>query len=562
MPNVARPALSMARSRITELLILAVFCAIFARIYYLGTEGSEFLSSQLESRALRVEEIPAKRGDLLDRKGHVLARSERTLEIWATSEVLKAYSEKNKKELSEAIGISWADIEKKLGSKKFAPLSRNLSYSTLEQLGKRKFKGIYIENSFRRTYPYGESIAPYIGIVNSDHVGVEGLERSFEKMVQGKNGKRTVVRDAKGNIVDQRGEPIPAENGKSITLTIDSHIQSLAFSAIKQAQEAHEAKSVSVVVLDPQSGDILALASTLTTDPSNFKGTFPQNPASAMVYEPGSTLKTFSIAAALELGKTNINEIFDVRKGFVRIGNRTISDSHPEKEPLTLEGVLQKSSNVGTVEVALRMTPYEMHEYYSKLGFGSKPAPSSLPSQVSGIMRKPATWKPVEQATMSYGHGIALTALQLARAYSVFARGDGMLPALRVHSEDKVSAEPVFNPKTVQLINKALIKAASEEGTAKRAQTSQYTVAGKTGTSKKIENGVYTNKYTSSFVGFAPASNPKLVIAVIVDEPRKGGYYGGLVAAPTFSNLTSSVLNYMQVSPDKLLEFNPHAKTN
>lgn len=554
MSQISSPAISLARVRIAELCVLALFGSLAFRGFYLATDGSEFLQNQANARMERTLTLPAERGRILDRNSEILAANEPAYDIWGTVSTIQGLKPKTKKALSDILGVPEVLFDERLKStsKKYIPLARAMKLDSVNLLALSAIKGVDVRFSGQRSYPQGASLAPYLGTVNGNMQGVEGIERAFEGYLMGVNGQRTVLRDAKGRIIDQPLPTVEPVHGKDLHLTLDNFIQHEAYSVAQEAKAEHRAKSVSVVVLDPNTGDVLALASTLTQDPKEFKGTFPVNPAINQAFEPGSTFKPFTLATALDLKRTRIDEIFNVTSGSITITGKTVGDSHPSLVPLTLEGVLQKSSNVGTVMVGMRLSPLELYNTYEKAGFLEKPAPH-LPSQSNGLVRNYKNWRPIEQATMAYGHGVGVSALQLARAYCAFAREDGQVPNLRITQDDPLNLRPLFSPDTVAKLRKMLQMAASSEGTAKAAQTDHYTVAGKTGTARKNQGGAYMQKYLSSFVGFAPANNPRVVVAVMVDEPT-GAYYGGIVAAPSFSKIVSRVLPYLEVKPDIVAE--------
>ncbi|HQN46243.1 MAG TPA: penicillin-binding protein 2, partial [Rugosibacter sp.] len=382
--------------------------------------------------------------------------------------------------------------------------------------------------------------------------GQEGVELAFDQQLLGRAGSRKVIKDRRGNVVESVGGMKPPTNGKDIALALDANIQYLAYTHLKQALEEHHAKAGGVVVLDVHTGEVLALVNLPTYNPNNrvrLVGEQLRNRALTDRFEPGSTLKPFTVALALDKGKVKPDTQIQTAPGKLTIGTATISDSHAHGV-LTVEEVIQKSSNVGSSKIALSMQPVEMWTMFSAAGFG-KPLQLGFPGEVGGRLRPPAGWRPIEQATMSYGHGISVTLIQLARAYLAFAR-DGDLPTLSLLRQDvaPTTSKQLFTPNTARAMRKMLEMAVLPGGTAPRAQVSGYRVAGKTGTSHKLVDGRYANKYVASFAGFAPVSNPRLVIAVMVDEPSNGQYYGGQVAAPVFSQVMAGSLRSLGVPSD------------
>jgi cell division protein FtsI (penicillin-binding protein 3) len=360
-----------------------------------------------------------------------------------------------------------------------------------------------------------------------------------------------VIKDRLGRILEEVGSGQEPQDGADLELSIDARVQYIAFSALRDAVKEHRAKAGAVVVLDVQTGEVLALANLPTYDPNRrgqLNGAQLRNRVITDTYEPGSTMKPFSVAMAMDSGRVSPTTTFDVSPGRMTIGSATIGDAHAYGV-LTVEQILQKSSNIGTVKMALQMPPQRMWEGFTSLGFGQPPQ-LGFPGAVSGRVRPWKTWKPIEQATMSYGHGISVSLIQIARAYTVFATDGELMPLTMFKADGHVPGVPVFSPATARSVRKMLEMAAGPGGTAPLAQVQGYRVAGKTGTAHKQENGSYQNKYIASFVGFAPVSKPRVVVAVMVDEPSAGKHYGGQVAAPVFARITGEALRAMRVHPD------------
>jgi cell division protein FtsI (penicillin-binding protein 3) len=360
-----------------------------------------------------------------------------------------------------------------------------------------------------------------------------------------------VIKDNLGRIIEQIGSGREPQDGADLALSIDTRIQFLAHNALRDAVREHRAKAGAAVVIDVRTGEVLALSNWPTYDPNNRKvltGAQLRNRAITDIYEPGSTMKPFSVAMALENGKVKPSTIIDTAPGKLTIGTATIGDAHAYGA-LTVEQILQKSSNVGTVKMALQLPPQRMWEGLTAVGFGQPPQ-LGFPGAVAGRVKPHKTWKPIEQATISYGHGISVSLVQIARAYSVFARDGDLMPLTMLRQDEPVAGVPVFKPETAQAVRKMLEMAAGPQGTAPLAQIPGYRVAGKTGTTHKLENGAYANRYIASFVGFAPASRPRVIVAVMVDEPSAGQHYGGQVAAPAFARITGETLRALRVPPD------------
>jgi cell division protein FtsI (penicillin-binding protein 3) len=408
---------------------------------------------------------------------------------------------------------------------------------------------------YKRRYPEGEAAAHVVGFTNIDDKGQEGIELGFQSQLLGRAGQRTVVRDRLGRVVEDVGDQALPVHGSDVTLSIDSKVQFFAYQRVRDAVKEHNAKAGSVVVLDVQTGEVLALANYPSFDPANRRnltGAQLRNRALTDIFEPGSTMKPFVAALALETGRVTPATPVDTAPGRITITGSTINDAHPHGT-LTVAQVIQKSSNVGTVKLALSMPAREMWEMYTAIGLGQKPR-IDFPGAVTGRLRPYKTWRPIEHATMSYGYGLSASLFQLARAYTVFARDGELLPATILRN-DAVEGQPlvgqrVMSARTAQQVRQMLQLAAGPGGTATKAQAIGYSVGGKTGTARKQEGKGYGNKYRAWFVGLAPVAHPRIVVAVMVDEPGKGVYYGGDVAAPVFSQVVQQTLRMMNVAPD------------
>jgi cell division protein FtsI (penicillin-binding protein 3) len=401
-------------------------------------------------------------------------------------------------------------------------------------------------------YPEGEAAAHIVGFTNVEDQGQEGVELVFQKQLSGKPGSRRVIKDRLGRVVEDVGETVPPVDGEDLQLSIDSKVQFFAYQKLREAVLEHKAKAGSVVVLDAQSGEVLALANYPSYSPDkrvNLSGEQLRNRALTDTFEPGSTMKPFAVALALEKGLVKPETPIQTAPGRITITGSTITDAHPHGV-LTVNEVIQKSSNVGTVKMAMQLQPREMWEMFAQVGFGQKPQ-LPFPGVVSGRLRPYKTWRPIEQATMSYGYGISGSLFQVARAYTVFARDGEVVPATLMKAEQQVQGVRVFSAENAKSMRKMLQMAAGPGGTAQKAQTMGYSVGGKTGTAHKQEGKGYAGKkYRGFFVGMAPIEAPRIVVAVMIDEPSNGRYYGGDVAAPVFSQTVQQTLRMMGVQPD------------
>jgi len=391
-----------------------------------------------------------------------------------------------------------------------------------------------------------------VGFTNVDDRGQEGIELAFNQRLSGTAGSRRVIKDRLGRVVEDVREAIQPIDGEDIQLSIDSKIQFFAYQRLREAVQEHKAQGGSAVVLDAKTGEILALANYPSYNPNqrrNLTGNQLRNRALTDSFEPGSTVKPFIAALALDQGIAKAETVVDTGNGRMQMGGFTISDVKPYGS-MTVKQVIQKSSNVGTVRLAMQMPPQAMWEAYYKSGFGQKPQ-VPFPGAVSGRLRAPNTWRPIEQATMSYGYGLSSSLFQLAHAYTVFARNGELVPVTLMKTNKPVQGVRVFSEKQAMEVRRMLAMAAGPEGTAQRAQTIGYSVGGKTGTARKQEGKGYAQgKYRSFFVGIAPIENPRIVMAVMIDEPTSGHYFGGTVAAPVFSATVQQTLRMMGLEPD------------
>ncbi|HXZ55069.1 MAG TPA: penicillin-binding protein 2 [Burkholderiales bacterium] len=557
MNFAASPVLELTlpvwRSRFLLYVFVAGFALLIGRAVYLQGLNNDFLQAKGESRYSRVMEIPANRGRILDRNGEALAISTPVKSIWAIPGEAQP-SRRQLARLASLLEVPQGEIEKRLADtgRDFVFVKRQISPETAERVAGLHIPGIFESREYRRYYPSGDVTAHVLGFTGADDVGQEGVELAFQDRLAGKPGSRRVIKDRLGQTVEDVESIKAAQDGNDLTLALDARIQNLAFSQLKAAVVQNRAKAGGVVVLDVDTGELLALANFPTYNPNNrskLAGAQLRNRAMTDTFEPGSTLKPFTIALALEAGRVRPESVIQTAPGTLSIGGATIRDAHVERS-LTVAQVIQKSSNVGAAKIALGLSPESMWEMFRDVGFGSAPG-LGFPGEATGKVRPYRSWKPIEQATMSYGHGIAVSLVQLARAYSVFARDGELVPLSLVRVDTPPVGRRVMAPKTALAVRAMLEMAVNRDGTAPRAQIMGYRVAGKTGTAHKEENGAYApDKYVSSFIGFAPASHPRLVVAVMIDEPSAGRYYGGTVAAPVFAQIMAGALRTLDVAPD------------
>ncbi|MBI4754249.1 MAG: penicillin-binding protein 2 [Betaproteobacteria bacterium] len=541
------------RSRVVLLVLLGAFVALLGRSLYLQAVNEEFLQQKGESRYSRVIELPATRGRITDRHGDVLAVSTPVKSVWAIPEDAGKVNGEQLRKVARLLEMDARDLTRRLQAEgDFAYLKRQVAPDVAESVMALGLPGIHDQREYRRYYPTGEVTAHILGFTGVGDAGQEGVELAFNDDLSGRTGSRRVIKDRRGRIVEDVESVRAPQDGHDVALALDGKIQYLAYAALRDAVAEHKAKAGGIVVLDARSGEVLALANLPTFNPNNrgkLNGAQLRNRVLTDTFEPGSTLKPFTVAMALEAGKVRSDTVIQTAPGHLTIGRRTISDAHPNGL-LTVAQVIQKSSNVGAAKMAGMLEPQQMWGKFDALGFGAPPH-LGFPGEAGGRLRPHRTWKPIEQATMAYGHGISVSLMQLARAYMVFAR-DGDVPPLSLQRVGGRLPEGrrVFSPETARQVRAMLEMVVEPGGTAQRARVPGYRVAGKTGTAHKLEGGTYADRYVASFVGFAPASSPRLVVAVMIDEPGGNIYYGGEVAAPVFARVMEGALRNLGVAPD------------
>jgi cell division protein FtsI (penicillin-binding protein 3) len=548
-------ALDLPRWRALTLLglLLAGFAALSARALYLQGVNNQFLQQKGEARHSRVIEISAHRGVITDRRGEVLAVSTPVESVWASPQDLDLTPRETKR-LAAALRMELPELKRRIADtgREFVYLKRQLPPDEAAKVAALGIPGVFLQREYRRYYPAGELLAHVIGFTSVDDNGQEGLELAFQEELAGKPGSRRVIKDRLGRAVEDVESIRAPRPGRDLVLSIDLKLQYLAYRELKRAVEAHRAKAGGIVVLDAVTGEVLALANVPAFNPNNrgtLGGPRARNRAVTDVFEPGSTLKPFTAAAALEAGRFRPDTVLQTAPGSLTIGKTTIRDPHPQ-EALTVAQVIQKSSNVGAAKMALALPAENLWSLFKSLGFGV-PTGTGFPGEVGGRLRHHGSWRPIEQATLSYGHGISVTLLQLARAYTVFAGEGELKPVSLTRLDHPPSGTPVISPGTAHAVRAMLELAVQPGGTAPRARVVGYRVAGKTGTAHKLEGGAYAaDRYVSSFVGFAPVSSPRLIVAVMIDEPGAGQYYGGAVAAPVFSEVMGGALRSLNVPAD------------
>lgn len=557
-PKAKKPISSNGRILVVLGALAVGFAGLLGRGVYLQTSQHEFLKNQGDQRFVRTLTLPASRGMITDRNGATLALSAPTESLFAMpSEMDEMPTEAQLEKLSSIIDVPVASIKEKLGKKKdFIYLKRQLSKEKADEIAALGIKGFGFQKELKRHYPMGNLFAHVIGFTNIDGKGQEGLELSREDILRGSDGAKVVLRDNKGNIVDSLDSPRnnAPKNGRDMVLSLDQRIQTLAYEELNKAVDYHQAKAGTVVVLDAQTGEILALVNSPAYDPNQPGSAGSEqrrNRAVTDMIEPGSAMKPFTIAKALDSGKVNTNQRFNTNP--YKIGPATVRDTHVYPS-LDLRGIMQKSSNVGTSKLSAMFKPKEMYDFYHDLGVGVR-MHSGFPGESAGLLRNWKRWRPIEQATMSFGYGLQLSLLQLARAYTMLTHDGELLPVSFEKQAVAPEGKRVIKAETARQIREMMVAVTEPGGTGTAGAVDGFDVGAKTGTARKLINGRYVdNKHVATFVGFAPAQNPRVIVAVTVDEPTANGYYGGTVAGPVFKQVMSGSLNILGVSPTKPLK--------
>ena len=541
------------RSKFIVAALAIGFVALAGRAVYIQVINNQFFKKQGELRFVRTLDLPANRGQILDRNGLILASSVMSPSVWAIPEDVEI-TDANLIKLAKLLEMPVSEVSKKLNDedKSFVWLKRQVDAANVKKIEALGIKGVYFRNEYKRKYPEGDAAASLLGFANVDGQGLGGVELAFNQALAGHAGSRKVIKDRLGQVVENVGEQLPPTAGRDQQLSIDSKIQFFAYQKLRDAVLENKAKSGSVVVLDVVTGEILALANFpggTSARQEGLNGAQLRNRALTDTFEPGSTMKPFVAALALEKGLVKPETVIQTAPGRMTIGGATITDAHPHGE-LTVNQVIQKSSNVGIVKMAMQMQSREMWTMFNQLGFGQKPQ-LTFPGVVGGKLRAYKSWRPIEQATMSYGYGLSCSLFQLAHAYSVFARDGELIPITLTKTNEVATGISVLSPKNAIAVRHMLHMATGNGGTAPKAQVIGYSVGGKTGTAHIQEGKGYANKkYRGFFVGMAPIEKPRIVVAVMIDEPSNGKYFGGDVAAPVFSETVQQTLRILGVRPD------------
>ncbi|WP_081493414.1 peptidoglycan D,D-transpeptidase FtsI family protein [Herbaspirillum sp. CF444] len=560
MPFSASPLLSRQlpewRSKLVLFLFFSAFVLLALRGLWLQSIASHFLQEQGAIHYERTIDFPSTRGKIVDRNGEILAASIPVKSVWAIPGDTRSSPAWKLKRLAQLLDLTEEEMRRKLSSdRNFVYLKHQVTPDRSKEIQHLHITGLFTSDEFKRFYPEGEAIAHVIGFTNAQDAGQDGLELAYQSSLVGKPGIHHIIRDRLGQLAEDVEPMVRPKDGEDLVLSLDRNIQHVVFSELQATIEKFEAKAGSAIVLDSETGEILALANYPSYDPNNrgaLAGNALRNRAIIDTFEPGSTFKPFTLSLALDTELVTPETVVSTSPGKMAIGKWVIHDSSVHGN-LTVAEVIQKSSNIGTAKIALKMPAQQIWEELVKFGFGQRPD-IEFPGVAAGRVRPYESWTPIEQATISYGHGVSVSLLQLAHAYMVFARNGDQIPISFRKIRQPPPRQQIVSPKTAAQMRQMLEAVVSSHGTATKAQLLNYRAGGKTGTSYKIEKGKYVKKYISSFVGIAPISHPRIVTAIMIDEPTTGSHFGGSVAAPLFSKITAYTLHALGVAPDSTIE--------
>lgn len=561
--SAAVPTASWRRWFVLSLLLLGAVALVW-RSVYLQWINQDFLQNQGDARHLRVMEVAANRGVIMDRNNEPLAISTPVDSIWVNPKLLLANARKgDMNRLAELLEMKPVELKQKIGQRadrEFVYVKRRVAPELAERVERLGLAGVALQREYRRYYPMAEVAGHVVGFANVDDDGQEGMELAFDGQLRGIRGAKRVLRDSLGNVVENVESISEPQPGKDLVLSIDRRIQYLAYRELKAAVQTHRAKSASAVILDVQTGEVLAMVNQPAFNPNNrasFETDHYRNRAVTDLFEPGSTMKSFTVAAALEAGKITPHTVIDTAPGHYRLGRNTIRDA-VNYGAIDIGTILQKSSNIGTSKIALSMTPEQLWKMFNRVGFGIASG-SRFPGEADGVVGDYWRWKQIQQASHSYGYGISVTALQLAHAYSVLASDGVLKPVSFVKVDTAPLGEQVMSVEVARQVRSMLESVVADGGTGKLARVSGYRVAGKTGTVHRSAVGGYADdRFSALFAGVAPASKPRLAMVVVVHEPSGNEYHGGSVAAPVFSKVMTGALRLLNVAPDDLQSLKLH----
>ena len=545
-------------TRLRRFIVLALLAACVAllgwRAVYLQAFNTRFLKSQGQSRHMRSIAIPAHRGVITDRNGELRAISTPVSSVWVNPQELLG-AQADIPALARVLGLRVDHVRRLMArrsEREFVYLKRHVHPDRAAKVKALRLPGVYLQTEYRRYYPTGEVSAHVVGFTNIDDGGQEGMELAFNKWLTGVPGRKRVIKDRLGRSVEDVERIRASRPGKNLQLSIDRRLQYLLYRELKAAVVRNKARSGSAIILDVRTGEVLALVNQPSYNPNNrrhLRGNRYRNRAVTDVFEPGSTIKPFTVVAALESGKYRVNSLINTAPGFIRVGRNTIKD-HRNYGIVDLTQLLAKSSNVGASKLALDLSPSKLWGMFSRIGFGQVTG-SGFPGEVGGLLMHFRRWHEIERVTMSFGYGMSVTPLQLAQAYSILANDGRHTPVTFLKRNKQAVSRQVISPAIARKVRRMLESVVSREGTGRKARVPGYRVAGKTGTTHKSTAGGYAeDRYVSVFAGMAPASRPRLVMVVMINEPTAGEYYGGSVAAPVFSRVMAGALRLLDIPPD------------
>lgn len=546
------------RINVLILVLILALAAVIWRLVDLSIMNRRFLLQQSQARILRTVTVPAYRGMILDRLGSPLAVSTPVDSVWINPPLFKPNSQEIN-QLAHALAMSPSDIKQRVKDNKrlFVYLKREVPPYISEQIKNFKIKGVFFQREYKRYYPEAESTAHVVGVTNVDDHGQEGLELAYNDWLGGVDGKREVLKDRLGNIVEDIALLQKPVQGNDLTLSIDHRLQYIAFEALNEAVQKYHAESGSVVVLNSKTGEILAMVNLPSYNPNNRAGSSVsdyRNRAETDMFEPGSVIKPFTVALALESGKYKPDTLIDTNPGWMRIGGYKIEDDD-NNGVVNLTQLLEKSSNIAAAKIMLSLQPQHFWDLLQRMGFGERTT-SGFPGESPGLLVAHTSWPPSVIATLAYGYGISVTPLQLAHAYMILADGGEMLPVTFLKSNGTLPAATRVLPEAVTKTVVKMLEAVVQNGTGKSAIIPGYQIAGKTGTAYIADkNGYSRNRYSASFVGMAPASDPQYVVAVTLRDPKGSSrmdHFGGTVSAPVFQTVMAAALRLYDVAPDDL----------
>jgi len=518
----------------------------------------DFLRDQGDARHVRKVPVAAHRGMILDRRGEPLAISTPVHSVWLNPQTFQA-DKQQFITLGKTLGLKVSTIKNKLAKNKkreFVYLKRRVSPEVAKKVTKLEITGLDLQREYKRYYPAGEVTSHLVGFTNVDDMGQEGLELTHNDVLTGVPGLERMYRDSRGNYVEGGEQLAAAKDGQNVQLSIDLRLQYLTYQALKEAVTHHRARSGSAVVLDTQTGEVLAMVNQPSFNPNNRRGLKSsdfRNRAVTDLFEPGSTVKPFTMASGLKSGEFKPHSIIDTHPGTMKVSGHMIKD-HRDYGEIDMATLIQKSSNVGASKIALAVRPSQLWQDFASFGLAEATG-AYFPGEAMGRMPDPQTWRELDRATLAYGYGVASTALQLARGYMVLANGGVLQPATFLKTDEKPLGRRVYSTDVMKQVVSMMEGVVTAQGTAKLAAIDNYRVAGKTGTVKKANKGGYSDsRYLSLFAGIVPVTDPRFAMVVLVDDPKGEDYYGGLIAAPVFSKVMSGAMRLFNIAPDNIKE--------